>query len=95
MDVKEKALYSELRTTRIELLESLMYGKGSPLIKPLIEAELIDVEYTLEKLAKGNFGICELSGEFIPPDLLQIVPTIKTITDCRRMDDYFRKGFYE
>lgn len=95
MDIIDKALYSELRTTRMELLQSLMDEKGSPLIKPLIEAELKDIECTLEKIEKGNFGICELSGEFIPGDLLQNIPTIKTMIDCQRIDNYYRKGFYE
>ena len=95
MDVLEKALYSELRTTRMELLQSLMEGKGSPLIKPHIEDELKDIECTLEKMERGDYGICELSGELIPADLLQNVPTIKTLTDRQRMDNYYRKGFYE
>ncbi len=95
MDQIEKALYSELRTTRLELLESLIEEKCSPLIKPLIEAELYDIECTLKKMEKGDFGVCELSGEFLPTNILQNIPTIKTMNDCQKIENFFRKGFYE
>lgn len=95
MDVLEKTLYSELRTTRNELLKSLKEGKGSPLIKPFIEAELKDIECTIQKMERGNFGVCELSGEFIPAAILLNIPTIQNMDDYKKMDSYYRKGLYE
>ena len=32
------------------------------LVKPYIEGELKDIEAALQKLEKGTFGICEVSG---------------------------------
>jgi len=95
MDTNVEALYSELRTTRIELIKSLADNKRSPLIKPLIEAELLDIECTLQKLERGDFGICELSGEMIPLELLRNIPTLKSLNDFNKMDGYYRKGLYE
>ena len=49
------------------------------LLKPYIEGELKDIETALQKLEKGTFGTCEISGELIPEDLLTMVPTFKSI----------------
>ncbi|MFO1445828.1 hypothetical protein KDN24_22040 [Bacillus sp. Bva_UNVM-123] len=94
MDIKAMDLYSELRTTKMELQKSLEDESCSPLIKPIIKAELHDIESTLQKLEKGNFGICELSGELMPMDLLMNVPTLKSLKDCNELDRYYRKGIY-
>ncbi len=95
MDTNIDALYSELRTTRMELIASLADKNRSPLIKPLIQAELTDIECTLKKLERGDFGICELSGEMMPMDLLRNIPTLKSVNDYTKMDGYYRKGLYE
>lgn len=94
MDHKAEPLYSELRKTRMELLERLEDDKSSSLIKPIIKAELLDVEDTLNKIELGLFGKCENSGELIPEELLTMVPTIKSLDDYEKIDRYFRKGIF-
>ncbi|WNS77102.1 hypothetical protein RRV45_08980 [Bacillus sp. DTU_2020_1000418_1_SI_GHA_SEK_038] len=94
MDAKAEPLYSELRKTRMELLERLMDNNSSSLIKPIIKAELLDVEDTLNKIELGLFGRCEISGEPIPEELLTMVPTIKSLDDYGKIDSYFRKGIF-
>lgn len=95
MDAKVEKLYSELRNTRQELLEKLMDDRSSKLIRPFILDELYDVESTLERIEKGIFGKCEISGELLPDDILAEVPTLKTIYDCNQLENYYRKSLYE
>ncbi|MBY0120771.1 hypothetical protein [Bacillus sp. S/N-304-OC-R1] len=94
MDAKAETLYSELRKTRMELIERLNDDDASPLIKPIIQEELSDVEDTLNKIELGLFGRCEISGELIPEELLTMVPTIKSLDDYQKIDGYFRKGIF-
>ncbi|MEH7122935.1 hypothetical protein V7122_14970 [Bacillus sp. JJ1532] len=94
MDAKAEPLYSELRKTRMELMERLEDNNSSSLIKPIIKAELLDVEDTLNKIELGLFGRCEISGELIPEELLTMVPTIKSLDDYEKIDCYFRKGIF-
>ena len=92
MDQQQNEIYSELRKTKHELIEKLEEGKCSPNIKPYIEGELKDIESALKKLEKGTFGTCEVSGELIPEDLLTIVPTLKSIDDCKTLQYLIRKS---
>jgi hypothetical protein len=85
MDPHQIEIYSELRKTKQELMEKLQVGNSSNLIKPYIEDELKDIETALHKLENGTYGTCEISGELIPEDLLTIVPTLKSIDDCRTL----------
>ncbi|WP_313798743.1 hypothetical protein [Cytobacillus sp.] len=95
MDAKVEKLYSELRNTRQELLEKLMDDRSSKLIRPFILDELYDVESALERIEKGVFGKCEISGELLPDDILAEVPTLKTLDDCNQLEHYYRKSLYE
>jgi len=94
MDSKVETLYSELRKTRQELIDKLNDKNGSPLVRPFIQEELADIEDTLNKMELGMFGKCEISGEFIPEELLSMIPTIKTMEDCNKMDRFYRKAIY-
>jgi len=42
-----------------------------------LEAELQDVEDALRKLDEGTYGICEASGEKIPEERLEAMPTAR------------------
>ncbi|QED47469.1 hypothetical protein [Cytobacillus dafuensis] len=95
MDAKAEALYSELRKIRQELIERLEYKDASSLIRPIIQEELSDIEDTLNKIEMGLYGKCEISGELIPEELLEMVPTIKTLDDCFKIDGYFRKALFD
>jgi RNA polymerase-binding transcription factor DksA len=83
-------IYSELRKTKEEIINRLQSNNCSPLIKPLIESELKDIEEALYKFEKGTFGKCEISGELIPKDLLMMVPTLKTMDDCKTVSYFLR-----
>lgn len=94
MDAKAEGLYTELRNTRQEILERLMEGNSSALIKPILLEELHDIEQTLSKIESGSYGICEISGELLPADLLQMIPTLKTMEDCSRLGKFYRKSIF-
>ncbi|MBX9972326.1 hypothetical protein [Cytobacillus firmus] len=94
MDAKAEGLYTELRNTRQEILERLMEGNSSALIKPILLEELHDIEQTLSKIDSGSFGKCEISGELLPADLLQMIPTLKTMEDCSRLRNFYRKSIF-
>ncbi|WP_338469889.1 hypothetical protein R4Z10_13855 [Niallia sp. XMNu-256] len=83
MDQQYIEIYSELRKTRQELIEKI--HSCSPIVKPFIEEELQDVETALMKLEKGTYGTCEISGELIPSELLLVVPTLKSMEDCKTL----------
>jgi hypothetical protein len=93
MDPNINEIYSELRKTKKELNQRLQNEKCSPLVKPFIEGELQDIELALKKMKNGTFGTCELSGELMPKDLLLMVPTLKSINDCKMMSYFFRKTY--
>ncbi|PWW27447.1 hypothetical protein DFO73_108189 [Cytobacillus oceanisediminis] len=94
MDAKAEGLCSELRNTRQEILERLMEGNSSALIKPILLEELHDIEQALKKIENGDYGKCEISGELLPADLLEMVPTLKTMEDCSKLGKYYRKSIY-
>nr|WP_048719124.1 hypothetical protein [Bacillus sp. MB2021] len=86
-------LYTELRITQIELATTLRVKRDSKINK-YIEEELKDVEETMQKLENGNFGMCEMSGELLPVDLLEMIPTIRTKEDINSIQSYYRKSIH-
>lgn len=94
MEANVEKLYSELRTMRKELKESLNSGKCSSVTKPIIEEELKDIEETIKRIEQGSFGFCEMSGELIPFDYLSMVPTIKTIEDIDQISKFYCKPIH-
>lgn len=91
MDRNINEIYSELRKTKEELLQRLENENCSQLVKPYIESELDDIETALEKLEFGTYGTCEISGENLPVHLLSLVPTLKSIEDCKMVSYFVRK----
>lgn len=85
MDPQYIDIYSELRKTKQELIDNLQADSCSPLVKPFIEEELKDIEAALRKVENGTFGTCEVSGEIIPNEFLSIVPTLKSMDDCKTL----------
>lgn len=83
MDLNTNEIYSDLRKTKAELLQRMNNSNCSPLVKPYIEEDLKDIETAIKKIEKGTFGTCEISGELMPMELLQIIPTLKSIDDCK------------
>jgi RNA polymerase-binding transcription factor DksA len=93
MECNMKEIYLELRKTKEELLQRLENENCSSLAKPYIEGELADIETALQKMEYGTYGTCEISGEILPEHLLSIVPTLRSMDDCKMMS-YFLKKLY-
>jgi RNA polymerase-binding transcription factor DksA len=91
MKVFEKKLYEELRDFEREMKVKLEKNLVDQKIKLFVEAELQDIQTTLNKLECGEYGKCEMSGELMPYDLLAAVPTAKTINDFEDMKGFFKK----
>ncbi|WP_394232591.1 TraR/DksA family transcriptional regulator [Niallia oryzisoli] len=83
MDPNTNEIYSDLRKTKDELLQRMNSSSCSSLVKPYIEEDLKDVETAMKKIEKGTFGTCEISGELMPMELLKIIPTLKSMDDCK------------
>jgi RNA polymerase-binding transcription factor DksA len=84
-------LFEELRQFELEIVQSLQKKKWNSQLKTILEAELADIRLALNKVENGKFGLCELSGEFIPENLLKLIPTIKSVKDVNVMDTFYRK----
>lgn len=94
MDVKTEKLYSELRITRKELMARLEVSDGNPLIRHWIEEELEDVDKSLIKIQSEDFGVCEVSGEHLPNELLRTVPTLRSKDDVAVINSFYSKPIY-
>ncbi|PLR84138.1 hypothetical protein CVD25_12525 [Bacillus canaveralius] len=92
MDAVTQDLISELRKTRQELQHKLNGGQSS--VYYYIQAELHDVDSALKKLQAGDYGKCEVSGELLPAGLLAMIPTLKSIDDISKLDQYYRKSLH-
>jgi RNA polymerase-binding transcription factor DksA len=93
MKVFEKKLYEDLRDFERELENKLKNDLVHQKIKKYVEAELRDVQTTLQKLECGQFGKCEMSGELMPYDLLYEVPIAKSLEDFDKMKNYLKKPY--
>lgn len=88
MEARDVKLYRELRKTRTELMFQLSKKDSSPLVRPYIEEELRDINIAIDKMENGTFGRCEISGELLPYELLEMIPTLKTKSDCKLIDHF-------
>ena len=50
------------------------------------------IKYTLEKLEKGEFGICEECGEEISEERLMARPVASLCIDCKRAEEKAEKS---
>jgi RNA polymerase-binding transcription factor DksA len=91
MKVFEKKLYEELRDQELEMRGKLDKNLIDEKIRAIVEDELKDIVDTLNKLECGEYGICEMSGELIPFDLLSAIPTAKFMDDFEAVKGYYRK----
>ena len=87
-------MYNELRETRTELLTYLNYGQRDERILHYIKDELRDIEAALEKMENGEYGKCEISGEYLPYDFLQTIPTTRSAIELDDIEQYYRKPIY-
>ncbi|WP_144474812.1 hypothetical protein [Cytobacillus oceanisediminis] len=87
-------IYNELRETRTELLTYLNYGQRDERILRYIKDELRDIEAALEKMENGEYGKCEISGEYLPYEFLQTIPTARSAGELAQIEQYCRKPIY-
>lgn len=87
-------IYNELRETRTELLAYLKHGQKDERILQYIVDELNDIETALEKMEFGEYGKCEISGEYLPYEFLQSIPTARSTSEFEQIEQYCRKPIY-
>jgi RNA polymerase-binding transcription factor DksA len=87
-------LFEELRQFEQEIIHSIQKKEWNDQMKTILEDELADIRTALNKAKTGSFGLCELSGEFIPENLLKLIPTIKTVKDVNDMEAFYRKPIH-
>lgn len=87
-------IYNELRETKTELLAYLNSKNTNERILQYIKAELEDIDTALMKIENGEYGRCEISGEFLPPEVLQSIPTAKSAFEIAQLEQYCRKPLY-
>lgn len=61
--------------TNADALEDLVNGEA---ISRQLEIQLVEVEAALERIEKGTYGICEISGAPIEEDRLDANPAART-----------------
>lgn len=91
MDATQEKLFLELRQTQEEIVQSLKRKDKQEWMKSILEDELKDIQSALSKLKSGSFGHCEFSGEPLPGDLLQLIPTMKSTKDTETLEHFYRK----
>jgi len=53
-------------------------------IEQSLELKLRDINLALEKIKKGNYGICEKCGKEIEIDRLEAIPEARFCKNCKR-----------
>jgi len=87
-------IYNELRETKTELLAYLNSENTNERILQYIKAELDDIDSALQKMENGEYGKCEISGEILPQEILQSIPTAKSSYEIAQLEQYCRKPLY-
>ncbi len=76
------------------MLYKLETNEVSAFVKPYVIEEINDIESAINKIKTGTFGMCEISGELIPGEILELIPTIKTIQEIKSMDKFIESQCY-
>ena len=91
MNAMQEKLFLELRQTKEEIENSLQKKQRQSWLTSILKAELADINSAIQKFEEGKFGQCEISGEFIPDDLLKMIPTIRSIKDTEDLELFYKK----
>ncbi|MEH7305926.1 hypothetical protein [Neobacillus drentensis] len=94
MNATQEQLFLELRHTKDEIEFSLKNKQKPTWFTAVLEEELLDINTAIQKLKNGNFGLCEISGELLPNELLNMIPTLKTVKDSQYLMNYYKKPIY-
>ncbi len=91
MDERYNSIVRDLKTSLQELKRN---HSANELVQKLIEDEKADIEYALRKAKDQEFGRCEISGEFIPFEILSKMPTAKTIHELQSWVTFGKKTLH-
>jgi RNA polymerase-binding transcription factor DksA len=91
MNALQEKLFLELRQTKSEIENAINRKENANWLKEILQQELKDVDDALAKMENGCYGLCEISGEFIPPGLLELIPTVKSMNDLNELGTYRKK----
>lgn len=91
MNALQEKLFLELRQTKLEIENAITKKENKDWLKDILQEELKDVDDALAKMENGCYGLCEISGELIPHDLLELIPTVKTKNDLNMLESYRKK----
>ncbi|MEH7075030.1 hypothetical protein [Neobacillus drentensis] len=94
MNAMQEKLFLELRHTKQEIENSLSNKPKQDWLTAVLEDELSDINTAIRKLESGKFGQCEISGEFLPAELLSMIPTLKSKRDSEHLVNYYKKSIY-
>ena len=69
-------------------LASAMMDKEMDLsVEDEIEDLLAAVDHALRKIQEGTYGICDMSGESIPPARLELIPWAALTVECQAISE--------
>lgn len=88
MNAMQEKLFIELRQTKTEIEHSLKAKSKQDWLTKILEEELEDIDHAIQKIQAGKFGECEISGELLPEELIQLIPTIRSKKDSDLLDRY-------
>jgi len=69
-------------------LASAMMDKEMDLsVEDEIEDMLAAIDHALQKMEDGTYGICDISGERIPPGRLELIPWASLTVECQALSE--------
>ncbi len=99
MTAMQDKLFLELRQTKVDIENSLKNKQKQDWFTMILQEELADINAAIKKVENGIFGQCEISGEFLPEELLEMIPTLKSVKDYENLELYCKKpistSFYD
>lgn len=88
----QEKLFLELRKTKLEIKTSLKNKEKEDWLTSIFKEEIEDIDAALKKITDGNYGQCEISGELLPFELLEMIPTLKSAKDSEGLGMYYKKA---
>lgn len=67
-------------------IANLYHSEKEMVLNHHIRKELDDVNRALLKMDLGLFGICETTGQVMPPELLKVLPTARTADEVTSLN---------
>lgn len=77
-DWEAKPLANQDTTSRDDIADNLEEMDEREMVEQALEARLKEVVHALDKMAQGTYGICEVGGETIETERLNVNPAATT-----------------